>query len=131
MYICRVFCSSTKHKALAFRKQKLLKFLTSYYFVLRKSNHALALKAFFLEPVISLKARAKNVFSQSAHLFTLSITNQNLQKTIENEEKRTVHPGGKQRPNHRPFAVEKTTLTTNRCCKWYFTFPRRFLHFQK
>ena len=32
-------------------------------------------------------ARAKNVSSQAVHLFTLSITNQNTQKTIENEEK--------------------------------------------
>ena len=31
-------------------------------------------------------ARAKNVFNQSSHFFTLSITNQNAQKTIENEE---------------------------------------------
>ena len=55
------------------------------------------------------EAGAKNVFSQSAHLFTLSITNQNTQKTIENDEKITFHPGRKQRTNHRPFVEEKNS----------------------
>ena len=32
-------------------------------------------------------ARATNVFSHSVHLFTLSITNQNTQQTIEYDEK--------------------------------------------
>ena len=52
----------------------------------------------------------KNAFSQSVvHLFILSITNQNTQKTIENEEKITFHLGRKQRPNHKSFAVEKNS----------------------
>ena len=38
-------------------------------------------------------ARVENVVNQSAHLFTLSVTNQNAQKRIENEEKVTFHPG--------------------------------------
>ena len=44
-----------------------------------------------------------------AHFFTSPITNKNTQKTIENEEKITIHPGRKQRPIHRAFAVEKTS----------------------
>ena len=56
-----------------------------------------------------LQAMAKNVFNQSAHLFTLSITNQNYQKTIENEEKITFYLGRRQRPNRRPIAVEKNS----------------------
>ena len=56
-----------------------------------------------------LVARRKNVLSQSAYLFTLPITNQNMQKTIENEEKITSYLGRKQRPNQRAFAVEKNS----------------------
>ena len=52
----------------------------------------------------------KNAFSQSVvHLFTLSITNQNTQRTIENEEKITFHLGREQRQNHKSFAVEKNS----------------------
>ena len=40
-------------------------------------------------------AKAKDVFIQSAHLYTLSITNQNRQTTIENEEKIAFHPSRK------------------------------------
>ena len=37
------------------------------------------------------------------------ITNQNMQKTIENEEKTTFHLGRMYRPSHRAFAVEKSS----------------------
>ena len=50
-----------------------------------------------------------NVFNQSAHLFTVSISNQNTQKTIENEEKIASDRIRKQRPNHMLFAAEKNS----------------------
>ena len=62
-----------------------------------------------VKPVYVKVARRKNVLIQSACLFTLPITNQNTQKTIENEEKITSHLGRKQRLNHRAFAVEKNS----------------------
>ena len=80
--------------------------------------------------VLLLIARRKNVLSQSAYLFTLSVTNQIAQKTIENEEKLTSHFGQKQRPNHRAFSVEKNSSHKKRCGKWYFAFPGKLLHFQ-
>ena len=58
------------------------------------------------------------------------ITNQNMQKTIENADKITFNLGRMYRPSHRAFAVEKTPLTENQCGKWYFAFPWKFLHFQ-
>ena len=54
-------------------------------------------------------ARGENVFNQSANLFTLSTTNQDTQKTIENEEKITSDWIQKKRLNHRPFAVKKNS----------------------
>ena len=69
-------------------------------------------------------ARAKNVFNQSAHLFILSTTNQNMQKTIESEEKVTFHTGRKQRSNHRPFTVEKNSSHKKSVLELVFRFSR-------
>ena len=68
-------------------------------------------------------SKGENVFSQSAHLLTLSLTNRNAQKTIENEEKITFHPGRKQRPNHRAFAVEKNSSYKKPVLQVVFLFP--------
>ena len=51
--------------------------------------------------------KGENVFNKSAHLFTLSIINQDTQNTIENEEKTTSDQIQKQRTNHRHSALEK------------------------
>ena len=71
-------------------------------------------------------ARAKKVFSQSAHLLTLSITNQNTQRAIENEEKISFHLGRKQSPNHRAFAVEKNSSHRKPVWQVVFRFSREF-----
>ena len=75
-------------------------------FSLRALSHPLSCESSFLD-LLLVSTRAKNILSQSVHLCTLSTTNKNTQKTIENEGKITFHLGRKHRPSHRAFAVEK------------------------
>ena len=71
-----------------------------------------------------------NVFNKSARLFTLSITIQNTQKKIENDGKITFDRIRKHRLYRMPFAEEKSNSHKIWCCKWYFVFPGRFVHFR-
>ena len=74
-------------------------------------------------------SKGKTCFSQSAHLFTLSIVNQNMQKTIENEEKITFHKVREQRPSHRLQAVEKNNSYKKLVLQVVFCFVRGILIF--
>ena len=57
--------------------------------------------------------RATNIFNQSAHWFTLSIANQNAQKTIENEEKTIYYQALIANTQSQAFAVEKNNAHRN------------------